>query len=256
MTAKVITFGISKGGASKTTTAGITGYLLSQNHKVLLVDIDSQGNLTSFLSGEDDICNTFEEQTVLEAIKEGDVRPYILSVAKNLDIIPSNDYLSLLPRYLYRDFKGGDPNYVLRNALEPVMDHYDYIIIDTPPSLSEMTINAVFASDSVVIMFDGSQFCYYAIEKFLEICAAAKDKGNEHLQVAGILFSIVDRRTLDTKAMLDLIDDEFTGYRFNTVIQRKAATKRLPIYGFVDNPEIKKATEQYNDFIKELKDRV
>lgn len=252
----MITFGISKGGASKTTTAGITGYLLSQNHKVLLVDIDSQGNLTSFLSGEDDICNVFEEQTVLEAIKEEDVRPYILSISQNLDIIPSNDYLSLLPRYLYRDFKGRDPNYVLQQSLKPVMEHYDYIIIDTPPSLSEMTINAVFASDSVVIMFDGSQFCYYAIEKFLEICAAAKEKGNERLEVAGILFSIVDQRTLDTRAMLDLIDDEFAGYRFDTIIKRKAATKRLPIFGFTDNPEIKKATEQYTDFIKELKERV
>ncbi|MFE5437469.1 ParA family protein, partial [Bacillus cereus] len=70
MTAKIITFGISKGGCSKSTTSGITAWLLSEKKRVLCIDMDCQGNLTSFLTGEYDICNVFEEKTILEAIRE------------------------------------------------------------------------------------------------------------------------------------------------------------------------------------------
>lgn len=253
---KVICFGISKGGCSKTTSSGITAFMLSQDAKVLCVDMDSQGNLTSFLTGEEDICTVFDKKTSLEAIKEGDVKPYIVRVTDNLHLVPSNDFLSLLPRWMYRDYKGTEPNLVLRNALHNVVDEYDYIIIDTPPSLSELTISSIAASDHVVILFDGSRFCYYAIEKFLEICGAVQQQSNQNLQVSGILFSIVDARTSDTKAMIQLVDAEYESLRFDTIIQRKAATKRLPIYGFDKNPELAAAIEGYKPFIKELKQRV
>lgn len=230
--------------------------MLSQEAKVLCIDMDSQGNLTSFLTGEEDVCNVFDKKTSLEAIKEGDVKPYIVNVTDNLHLVPSNDFLSLLPRWMYREYKGTEPNLVLRNALHSVIDDYDYIIIDTPPSLSELTITSIVAADNVIILFDGSRFCYYAIEKFLEICEAVQSQSNPNLLVSGILFSIVDTRTSDTKAMIQLIDDEYKSLRFNTIIQRKAATKRLPIYGFTDNPELALAIEGYKPFVKELKQRV
>lgn len=255
MTAKTITFGISKGGCSKTTSAAITAHLLSQEAKVLCVDMDSQGNLTSFLTGENDICTVFDEKTVLEGIKNQDVTPYIVKVKENLDIVPSNDYLSLLPRFLYSDYKG-NRNLALRKALEPVMDNYDYIIIDTPPSLSENTITSLSASDYAVVMFDGSLFCYHAISKFIELCIAAKENGNPNLDVAGILLAIVDPRTNDSKAMTELIENEYKDIRFETIITRRAATKRLPIFGFENNKEAKNAVKDYELFVKELKSRV
>jgi len=100
MSAKVITFGISKGGCAKSTSSGITSYLLSRNERVLAIDMDMQGNLTSLLTGEYDICNVFDQKTVLEAILEGNAEPYIVNVRENLDLLPSNDYLATLPRKL------------------------------------------------------------------------------------------------------------------------------------------------------------
>lgn len=80
------TFGISKGGCSKSTSSGMTSYLLSQKEKVLAIDMDGQGNLTNFLTSEYDICNVFEERTILEAIKNENARPYIIKIIENLDL--------------------------------------------------------------------------------------------------------------------------------------------------------------------------
>lgn len=254
--AKIITFGISKGGCSKTTSAGITAYLLSQEAKVLAVDMDGQGNLTQFLTGVDELCDVFEERTILEAIKDRNIEKYIVEINENLHIVPSNDYLALFPRYVYTKATDENKNLILSDTLSPIVDQYDYIIIDTPPALSEQTINSISASDYAVIMNDGSKFCYDAIHKFLEICVAARENGNPDLQIAGILFSIVDPRTVDTKAMIQLIDEEYDGYRFDTVIQRRAATKRLAVNGFFGNSELEKGIGEYRIFVKELKERV
>ena len=137
LTAKLITFGISKGGCGKSTSAGITSYLLSKEEKVLAIDMDGQGNLTSFLTGEYDITNVFEKRTILEGIIERDVRPYVIKVKENLDLVPANDYLATLPRKMYENGLKLD---ALQKALEPVMNDYSYVILDTPPSLSEQTI--------------------------------------------------------------------------------------------------------------------
>lgn len=257
MTAKIVTFGISKGGCSKSTSSGITAYLLSKKEKVLCIDMDGQGNLTSFLTGEFDICNVFEEQTILEAIKDEDIRPYIVKINKNLDLVPSNDFLATLPHLMYQEGKGLD---ALTKALNPVMERYDWIIIDTPPSLSEQTVMPLStyseAGSYSVVMFDGSMFCYYAIPKFLEIVEEAKRRYNPTLEVAGILFAIIDPRAKEIQSMKELIDEEYKGLRFKTSIKRKASTRRLPINGFENNQELGQALEYYRLFVRELKKRV
>lgn len=256
MTAKIITFGISKGGCSKTTTAGVVAHLLSKSQKVLVVDMDSQGNISSLLTGVLDICNVFEEKTILEAILEKDVRPYIIPVTDFLHVVPSNDFLAQLSVHLRSGNYSGNPYLALKEALFPIMEEYDYIILDTPPALGDQTINAVACSDYAVILFDGSQFCYYAIQKFIEICEATRDNLGSTVEIAGILFSIVDPRTSDTKAMMEIIDEEYPKLRFSNLIKRKATTKRLAIYGFEDNSELKDAIEPYKPFMKELLERV
>ena len=257
MTAKIITFGISKGGSSKSTSSGITAYLLSKKERVLAIDMDGQGNLTSFLTGEYDICNAFEEQTVLEAIMNNDARPYIIKIKENLDLLPSNDFLATLPR---RMFERGLKLDALQKALESVIEDYDWIIIDTPPSLSEQTVMPLStysnAGSYAVIMFDGSMFSYYAIPKFLEIIEGARERYNPTLKTAGILFSLVDSRSKENEVMREAIDEDYPNLKFDTVIRRKAATRRLAISGFEGNPELKTALEFYIPFVKELKKRV
>jgi chromosome partitioning protein len=257
VSAKIITFGISKGGSSKSTSSGITAYLLSKEERVLAIDMDGQGNLTSFLTGEYDICNVFEERTVLEAIMKGDVRPYIIKIKENLDLLPSNDFLATLPR---RMFEKGLKLDALQQALEPVMEDYDWIIIDTPPSLSEQTVMPLSTYSKTgsyaVVMFDGSMFSYYAIPKFLEIIEGARERYNPTLETAGILFSLVDSRSKENEVMREAIDEDYPNLKFDTIIRRKAATRRLAISGFEGNPELKTALEFYIPFVQELKKRV
>ncbi len=257
MAAKIITFGISKGGCSKSTTSGITARLLSEEKRVLCIDMDGQGNLTSFLTGEYDICSVFENRTVLEAIIEGNAKPYILRLTDNLHLIPSNDFLATLPRIMFQEKKGLD---ALSKALEPVLDSYDYIIIDTPPNLGEQTILSLCtyspAGSYAVIMFDGSMFCYYAIQKFIDIVEESRSISKNNLEVAGILFAIIDTRAKENDSMVELIDEEYEGKRFSAIIKRKAATRRLPINGFEDNKELNSALEYYIPFVKELEERV
>lgn len=257
MSAKIITFGISKGGSSKSTSSGITAYLLSKEARVLAIDMDGQGNLTSFLTGEYDICNIFEERTVLEAIMNSDVRPYIIKIRENLDLLPSNDFLATLPR---RMFERGLKLDALQKALEPVMEDYDWIIIDTPPSLSEQTVMPLSTHSKTgsyaVVMFDGSMFSYYAIPKFLEIIEGARERYNPTLETVGILFSLVDSRSKENEVMREAIDEDYPNLKFDTIIRRKAATRRLAISGFEGNPELKTALEFYIPFVQELKKRV
>jgi chromosome partitioning protein len=257
VSAKIITFGISKGGSSKSTSSGITAYLLSKEARVLAIDMDGQGNLTSFLTGEYDICNTFEERTVLEAIMNSDVRPYIIKIKENLDLLPSNDFLATLPR---RMFERGLKLDALQKALEPVMEDYDWIIIDTPPSLSEQTVMPLSTYSKTgsyaVVMFDGSMFSYYAIPKFLEIIEGARERYNPTLETVGILFSLVDSRSKENEVMREAIDEDYPNLKFDTIIRRKAATRRLAISGFEGNPELKTALEFYIPFVQELKKRV
>lgn len=254
MSAKVISFGIQKGGSSKTTSSGITAYILAEAAQVLAVDMDSQGNLTELLTGNDVI--EYRGKTVLEAMQDRDATDYIIPLTDNLHILPAEDLLATFSRWLYRDFKGGDPSLVLRETLAPVIDRYDYIIIDTPPALGDATINALAASDYIVPMFEASKFCYSALGRFLETCVHVKERVNPKLDVAGVLRGLIDARRTDNKAFISVVEDAYGDLCFNTILTRTAAAGRLGINGFVDNKELEQALEQYRKFVEELIERV
>ena len=250
-----ITFGIQKGGVGKTLTSGVSAYLLSEaGYKVLCVDMDSQGNLTQFISGIDDL-SEFENETVLEAIKEQDARPYIKGISENLHLLPSDDYLATIGQFLYQEYDG-NRSLALHHTLEPIHKFYDYIIIDTPPALSEQTINALSTSTHVVIMFETSKFCYSAVPRFIDTVLTTKERLNPDLEIAGILRTLADAKRVDSQAMIQLIENEYPNYVFDTVIHRRATTGRLPIYGLVNNSESNQAFSYHKSFVKELMDRV
>lgn len=249
---KVITYSLQKGGVGKTTTCGLSAYLLSeQGYKVLAIDMDSQGNLTQLISGFDDL-EPFYKDTVKEAMEQGDVNPFIKIASDNLHYVPADDFLVLI-----NDYKGPyQKSSLLRGAIESIKNEYDYILIDTPPNLSMQTINALIASDYVVIMFETAKFSYNAIPRFLDSINGAKSNGNPELEIAGILPTLSDARRNDSKELLELIHDEYGDLVFNTTISRRAAIGRLSVYGFYNNPEIKQAIELHQEFVKELLSRV
>lgn len=256
--AKVITFGIQKGGVSKTTTTGITAYLMAQEgYKVLVVDMDSQGNVTNLLTQMEQV--EYEGQTILQAIQEGDAKPYIVNAAKNIDVLPADDFLSAFPRWLYTEYikTGKHQALAVSDLLDTLKPDYDFILIDTPPSLSEQTTNSVCASDYAVMLAESSKWAFTAIPRFMETINFVKEAGfNENIQIAGILRSMNDARRYDSKAFVELIGEEYPDLVFETVIKRKAATGRLAFQGFSDNKELNEAIEMYEQFYHELKQRI
>jgi chromosome partitioning protein len=253
--AKVITIGLQKGGVGKTTTAGALCYLLSNSgYKVLAVDMDSQGNLSDLLSQED--VEFFSGKTILEAFEIGQAEPFIHKVNDHLHVLPADDYLATLARFLYTTYKGSNKSIALRELLEPVKDRYDFIVIDTPPSLSEPMVNAICASDFVVVLAESSKWAFSAIPRFLETVEFSRNNINTGLKVAGILRTMNDVRRADSKAFVEVIGEEYSELCFDVVIRRKATTGRISLDGLYDNKELNQALDQYQEFYKELLDRV
>ncbi len=216
--------------------------------------MDSQGNLTEMLTQRD--IYDFHKNTVFEALKEQDAAKYIYPIEENLHILPAEDHLATFSRWLYLESKIKAYSKVLDKTLQQVKDSYDYIIIDTPPALSDQTVNALTASDAVVCNFETSKFCYSALERFLETVIHVQDMVNPKLEVAGILNTIIDSRRSDTNALIELVQENYPDLSFNTIIKRRASVGRVSIYGFQDNPELREVIKQYDPFVKELINRV
>ncbi|MDV2583485.1 ParA family protein [Alkalibacillus haloalkaliphilus] len=261
---KTVVFSLQKGGIAKSTSSGVTSFLLSKKgYKVLHVDMDSQANSTQMITEVDDATETFGEKDILEAIKEQDPRTYIIRVSEGLDILPATDYLAMLDQFVFNEYTRKHkqkPGLALYNTLEKIKEFYDYIIIDTPPSLSILTLNALFASDYVVIPTNTEKFSYNALERFLgtveEVNQQKKNLIGKDIKVAGILRSLHDKRRTDNKIFSEMMEESYSHLLFNTVIHRKAATGRLPIFGLYDNSELKVAINEHEKFVEELLNNV
>lgn len=254
-----ITFSIQKGGVSKTTSCGIIAHLMSEEgNKILVVDMDSQGNETNLLTGLEQ--EEYEDKTIMDAFRENNAKKYIIKASENIDVLPADDFLAHFPEWIYTKYAPPGTGYkkvlALRELLAPLQDDYHYILIDTPPSLSEQTTNAVVASDFAVILAESSKWAYTAITRFINTTEVAKETVNPDLKVLGILRTMKDSRTSDSKAFVEIIGDRWPELVFETVIKRKASTGRLSIYGFEDNKELKEAISAYEPFYKELKKRM
>jgi chromosome partitioning protein len=252
--ATTICFCVQKGGVGKTTTSAITAHLLAKESRVLAVDFDSQGNLTQFLTQRN--IYDFEGRTALEACKEKDPRPYIYHISDNLHILPAEDFLSLLARYLYDEYRG-NKSLLLKETLAVVKDDYDYIIVDLPPNLGEQTVNGLAASDYAVIMLQSEPFCYDAVDRFVEFLIEIQKNANPDLRLAGILTSMLDTRASLDNGILDRARSTYGDIVFNTTIKRRTRLKEFSVSGVIESTKAdREALEQYYQFVEELKQRV
>jgi ATPases involved in chromosome partitioning len=258
-----ISFGIQKGGVGKTTTCGIVAHLLAKEAKVLAVDFDSQGNLTNFLSRRS--VYDFQGKSVLEAVMEKDPRKYIYKAGDNLDLLPAEDTLITLARYLFKSYRGGHPYKLLKETLDKVDAEYDYILMDLPPNLGEQTFNALVASDYVVVILQTEPFCWDALPRFMESIELVRTDNvvdnmpaiHPDLKVAGILATMSDSRSTTDKEIYELAKEQYGDLMFKTVIRRRSRIKDFSLTGVTEQYAAdREGLEHYYQFVEELKERV
>lgn len=224
---KVIAVANQKGGVGKTTTAiNLSACLAEIGYKTLLLDIDPQSNTTSGL-GFDPRKLTKSIYHVL--IDNTPITEIVMDTAvKRLSLVPSNSDLVgaevEMVALIAREMK-------LRSALQSVRSQYDYIIIDCPPSLGLITLNALTASDSVLIPI---QCEYYALEglgQLLETITLVKDNLNLNLEIEGILLTMQDKRVKLSEQVISEVRNYFKGRVYDTNIPRNVRLSEAPSFG-------------------------
>jgi chromosome partitioning protein len=246
---KTIAIANQKGGVAKTTTTGAMSAALQQRgFKVLAVDMDPQGNLSDSSGAE-----MFQLPTTYELLKKLNSAEEIIQKLDIYDLIPANIMLAGVEQELLAQT---GKEHRLRESLKPVMEKYDYIVIDTPPSLGVLTINALTCANEVIIPSTAGIFAANGIKQLCDTILNVREYCNADLQIAGILMTKFNPRTTIGQELKDLteqIGEHLHTHIFNTYIRtsvtvEEAQANRMDLFRYKANATV---SEDYAAFVDE-----
>ena len=228
---RIIAIANQKGGVGKTTTAiNLSACLADKGKKVIAVDMDPQGNMTSGLG----LDKEFLEKTVYDMIiGESDIEEVLQKeTMENLDVLPTNIDLSAAEIELI-DVENKE--FIVRNSIQKIRDNYDFVIIDCPPSLSMLTINAMTTADSVLVPIQCEYYALEGLSQLIHTVELVKDRLNPDLEIEGVVFTMYDARTNLSLQVVENVKDNLQQNIYKTIIPRNIRLAEAPSYGMPIN---------------------
>ncbi|MCR5249446.1 MAG: AAA family ATPase [Lachnospiraceae bacterium] len=224
---KIIAITNQKGGVGKTTTAiNLTACLAELGKRVLLIDTDPQGNATSGFS----INKVEQDKTIYELLlSEVSIRECILNdVMPNVSVIPANVNLAAAEIELI-----GIENkeFILSKEVEFIRDDFDYIIIDCPPALNTLTLNAMTTADSVIVPIQCEYLALEGLSDLIQTINLVKERLNPALDLEGIVFTMFDSRTILSSQVVENVKEHFPDKIYETKIPRNVRLSEAPSFG-------------------------
>jgi chromosome partitioning protein len=246
----IISVANQKGGCGKTTTAVNLGSVLARKHKVLLIDIDPQGNLTTSFGVNKGELN----RTMYDVMLDGGIEKAILK-KDNLDIVPS--VIDLAGAEVQLSGRMGR-EYILANELKKLSKQYDFIIIDTPPNLGVFTINALVASDYVLIPVQAEFFALEGLTQLLSVVDLVNTRLGRTLKILGMVVTMFNSRTKSSNEVLEDVRKHYSRHLFKTIIPRNVTVTDSTMTGepVVTYRKDASASKSYVELAKEVENRL